>query len=250
MVIEGCPVVHLHDSPDDFACLLKALYNPFYFAGSSVDERIPFNNVTAILRLSNKYDIQPFRQKSIQELKKVFPCTLHDYDAIYPLGTTITLTCHDIIQSILLARACTTLELLPCIYYLMSRFSMKTLLRCHTLLPRDEMEICLLGREKLQEIRETVALSFLLDPKPSQHCSNPTLCERRCLTTLNRTISNTLHLGIYALTTDPELAEILLCGPCAEEKLSAHRAARENLWNELPNYFGLGTWEELRSAQK
>ena len=28
--IEGCPVVHLHDSADDFTYLLKALYNPLY----------------------------------------------------------------------------------------------------------------------------------------------------------------------------------------------------------------------------
>src|ERR1700733_603420 len=30
LAIEGCPVVHLHDSAEDFACLLKALYDPLY----------------------------------------------------------------------------------------------------------------------------------------------------------------------------------------------------------------------------
>jgi len=44
--------------------------------------------------------------------------------------------------------------------------------------------------------------------------------------------------------------ETVLCHPCAEGKLSGYRAAREKVWNDLPSYFGLGTWEELRSAQK
>jgi hypothetical protein len=216
-----------------------------------VDEPIPFDAVIAILRLSNKYDIQPFRQKSIQELKKVFPCTLHDYDSIYPSGTFTTLSGGKAAQSIPLARACNTLELLPFIFYILSQIPMKVLFQCHPILPRTEMEICLLGREKLQEMRETVALSFIIDPKSSQHCLNPTICEQQRLLILNKLISKRLHAGVPALRkADLEKLERIFCRPCAEEKLSVHRAAREKLWNDLPSYFGLGTWEELRSAQK
>jgi hypothetical protein len=216
-----------------------------------VDEPIPFDDVTAILRLSNKYDIQPFRQKSIQELKKVFPCTLLDYDSVYPIGKMPTLSCGQIVRSILLARVCNAPELLPCIFYFMCQLPTNFILQCHPIFPRMEMDICLVGREKLQEMREAVALSFLLDPKSSQHCSNPTLCEQQCLLILSDLISNRLHAGTHALETiSLTVMEKMFCGPCAEDKLSAHRAAREKLWNDLPSYFGLGTWEELRSAQK
>jgi hypothetical protein len=216
-----------------------------------VDEPIPFDAVIAILRLSNKYDIHPFRQKSIQELKKVFPCTLHDYDSIYPNDTYTTLSWSHIVKSIYLARACNTLELLPFIFYILGQVSMNVLFRSHAILPRTEMEICLLGREKLQEMRETVAFSYLIDPKSSQHCLNPTICEQQRLLSLNALISERFHAGTRALMkADLETLEMIFCRPCAEEKLSIHLAAREKLWNDLPSYFGLGTWEELRSAQK
>jgi len=184
-------------------------------------------------------------------LKKVFPCTLLDYDSIYPNATTTTLSCTKVIQSILLARAYNTLELLPCIFYFAVKFQSNILFRFSAFLSKKDMEICLLGREKLQEMRETVGFSYLLGPKPSQHCLNPTLCERQRQLFLTEIISERYHAGTHALETiSLTVMEKIFCRPCAEDKLFIHWAAREKLWNDLPSYFGLGTWEELRSAQK
>src|ERR1700685_1496895 len=80
-----------------------------YFAGSSADHPTPFDDIAGVLRLSSKYDIPTFRQKSIQELKKLFPCTLPDLDSVYPL--TPRPKAYILMISLLLARECNVLEL-------------------------------------------------------------------------------------------------------------------------------------------
>ena len=40
-----------------------------------------------------------------------------------------------------------------------------------------------------------------------------------------------------------------LCIRCIEDKTATYTRTRETVWNELPGYFGLGTWDELRNVE-
>lgn len=94
-IIEGCPVVELHDATNDIASLLRAIYDGPYvlvsldrenaenmilrnWADNGVDD---FNIVSGVLRLSHKYMIEPLRIKAIQHLQKAWPSTLEGWDA-------------------------------------------------------------------------------------------------------------------------------------------------------------------------
>ena len=41
-----------------------------------------------------------------------------------------------------------------------------------------------------------------------------------------------------------------LCPSCTSSYKDAYKSARKKVWNELPGYFGLGTWEEIRESIK
>jgi len=100
-------------------------------------------------------------------------------------------------------------------------------------------------RDTLATMRGTVALSFIL--KRSPHCPTPVVCEGQNRLLLGCELKR-LYRGSHALEN---LSSLLgrFCRPCADDKLSAHKLAREKVWNELPSYFGLGTWEELWDSQ-
>lgn len=109
--IEGCPVVVLHDSADDLASLLLAMYDgpyvqslfiaalhlsyPLYLPSSlGNNDRDDFRVVSGILRLSTKYIIDSLREKAIAHLSQAWPLTLKGWDAreeharMYELETT------------------------------------------------------------------------------------------------------------------------------------------------------------------
>jgi len=96
-MIEGCPVVELHDSAKDVASLLRALYDGPYVtylgAVMSISNLCDLNRtwgdngledfetVSGVLRLSHKYLIDPLRTKAIEHLQKAWPSTLEGWDA-------------------------------------------------------------------------------------------------------------------------------------------------------------------------
>jgi hypothetical protein len=197
-----------------------------------------------------KYDIQNFRRQAIQELKKLFPCTLLDYDAlIYRSDTQPNST--PIVESIILARECNALELLPCALYFACQFRTSNMINSFASLPRYEQENCILARDRLLVALETQTFSFIFNLKLSENCQSQTECERassRCLRKLISTRSHTSPAG-FTKCTAWESVNHSFCGSCASDFRLSHEVAREKVWNELPGYFGLGTWEELRAAQ-
>ncbi|KAH7101476.1 hypothetical protein BKA62DRAFT_743293 [Auriculariales sp. MPI-PUGE-AT-0066] len=76
--LEGCDVVHLHDAWQDVESLLHALYDGPSFGNNNEAD---FAVVSGILRLSNKYLIEPLRSRCIAHLSVAWPPTLTGWDA-------------------------------------------------------------------------------------------------------------------------------------------------------------------------
>jgi hypothetical protein len=85
---------------------------------------------------------------------------------------------------------------------------------------------------------------------PSQHCLNRASCQQMGLLILDAAIStNRLpYLDVLSKATW-DAAFSSHCIRCIEDKTATYTRTRETVWNELPGYFGLGTWDELRNAQ-
>jgi len=125
-LLEGCPVVYLHDKADDVGNMLTALYDGPNFGNNDQDD---FRVVSGILRLSTKYLLDCLRAKALAHLSIAWPSDLKSWDAredaaryemdsehatrIYPTPIAI----------INLAREIDAPSLLPSAFYDLSRYS-------------------------------------------------------------------------------------------------------------------------------
>ncbi|KAJ7607255.1 hypothetical protein DFH06DRAFT_1486543 [Mycena polygramma] len=57
-LIDGCPVILLHDSPIDAEYFLRAIFDSGFFERPPAPTTFPI--VSGILKLSTKYDVAPF----------------------------------------------------------------------------------------------------------------------------------------------------------------------------------------------
>lgn len=210
---------------------------------------IDLDELEGILRLSTKYDIKVLRRKSVRYLKKSFPSQLDAFGHE-------SLTRHDLAQALLLCREFNILEPLPSIYYGLTEATAQEMwtLRGLEKLPFHELKTCFLGREKLLDAQKIV-FHILANPQPSERCSNRDRCfrkgaeeaqaaQRRSSPNLDRL--QTLLDGEYFTNL---LNASRLCGECKAAFTSRLIVDRQNAWERLPGYFGLGTWEELRDSE-
>ncbi|THH11326.1 hypothetical protein EW145_g721 [Phellinidium pouzarii] len=126
-VLDGYPVVHLYDSPEDMASLLYALYDGPKFGDNDRDD---FRVVSGILRLASKYMIDSLRCAALSHLSKAWPSTLKGWDAREEvLGDCYSFTEEprfypNPVEVITLAREVNAPSLLPSAFYDLSRYAL------------------------------------------------------------------------------------------------------------------------------
>lgn len=126
-MFEGCPLLVMHDSAEDLAHLLKALYDGPWFGNN---DRQDFRMVSGILRLADKYVLDSLRKTAIAHLRVAWPLSLADWDAredlarIYELETGMHrgFRFPSPVAVIHLAREVYVPELLPSAFYDLSRY--------------------------------------------------------------------------------------------------------------------------------
>ncbi|KAJ7663670.1 hypothetical protein B0H17DRAFT_867480, partial [Mycena rosella] len=72
--IDGCPVLHLDDSAADTMYFLKAIFDYEFFA--PYPAKTDFDAIHGILRLGQKYRVEPLRRRALQHLSSAHPTTL------------------------------------------------------------------------------------------------------------------------------------------------------------------------------
>jgi hypothetical protein len=103
------------------------------------------------------------------------------------------------------------------------------------------------GRDKLIQASHGILQGWARENLllPSQQCSSISICSHKKLLVaqlLFPTIDGHLHqLGPW----DQE-SKTPLCKPCFDSLNVAYEKARQKLWDDLPSFFGLPPWEELK----
>ena len=75
--MDGCPVLEVQDSSEDFGNLLSALYDGPTFGDNNRDD---FRVVSGILRLATKYDVEKLRARALAHLMVAWPTSLKAWD--------------------------------------------------------------------------------------------------------------------------------------------------------------------------
>lgn len=209
---------------------------------------VSVNDLAYILAISTKYDAPDLRRKAIQELEKRFPTTLDAYDT-----RSIVPTKASLVPALKLFRDCDAVELLPSLFYMLTEGALDDgKFQELSALPRHEIQRCIIGRENLLKSQKDLTWACVFLPTVSRRCRDRLTCKCAAFQISQKAYSNDLHMRQYALDNAVTMFPYwhLYCTACRDELQNAVVSSRRKVWDDLPGYFGLGTWTRLRATQE
>ncbi|KAJ7928422.1 hypothetical protein B0H13DRAFT_982159 [Mycena leptocephala] len=257
--VDGCPIVELQDAAFDVEHLLKALYDPTFL----LEKALPLPIVAALIRLGRKYNFQRLLDSAVERLTFENPSTLEEFDALNsePLGMTYgpsrIVSYPGLLFDVLtLGRENDILSILPCAYYrlLEGDYSLAQLFdgvkrrdgTTASLAPID-LRRCILAREKLLKKRFHPGYTLEWIRKwEYDDCTKPEPC-RLVRNTLLEFYVDTAAVG--SLVGGRSLSGFCahLCATCFEHATDSLTRGRKKMWEELPGFFDLPPWNELKN---
>nr|VWP01111.1 Uncharacterized protein [Ganoderma boninense] len=232
---EGCPVIHVSDSPQDLAHLLRVLLprSHIHYRTKRADPAPPFNEISAVVRLAHKV-----------QLRYVLTAFCSPPDSYLSLSPS------ENIGVVNLARLTETPSLLPlalyeCAYHGSAIFDGWTR-EDGTVehLSGPDIRRCVDARGRLADERAAF-ISRLFDETISTGCRSHDTCFDT-LVRVHRNAVRSEHLAHSAdVLCDWELAlelleeENTLCSSCVGELVERNRTERKKVFDKLPQIFDI-----------
>ncbi|KAJ7458972.1 hypothetical protein FB451DRAFT_1097548 [Mycena latifolia] len=245
--VDGCPLLRLSDCSTDVQCVLRTI---FYRWAYPDNDPLPFNVISAFLRLGKKYRIQPLYDNGLLRLKSAFPPTRDEYSQNRSRerisfggpgapGSKSTIA----VDTILLARELDIPSLLPAAFWLAAT-QLELLAAPNTSSLSEADRTLLISSAKPLRVAHANYLFGWLDDVNSD-CIQRVMCDKK--KTMNAlTLWKPPGLSPF-FSWAPSLAKGL-CNSCAAAGRDYHSTGSQRLWDELPSFFGLPPWAELLAA--
>lgn len=208
---------------------------------------MPIEDIVRLLRTSNKYDITNLRAHCVQSLKRHFPSTLSDFIVAY--GSMRDLPdLSMIVDLVKVARESNTLELIPSAFYLVSLYGMEHI--AISAFSQQDQQSCILGILHILKAQRRMGLiGSLLTyvPLTLSSCSTPVSCRSSRDGILQRIFEDGVDLTSCIFHKTASFSNNF-CEPCRNLVISDCQRTREEAWQKLPGWFGLGDWESLKDS--
>ena len=204
--------------------------------------------ISGILRLSTKYVIRSLRHRCISLLSSKFPTSFKAYNSKVASNTHERFKSDSVMRVVNLARETDVLQILPYAYYCVARVSCRRMLRHkETDIDWQTKATCLVGRERLRWAEMSLSHSFLLVFHRSPQCQSP-LCAHA------RGPHAEWHVIEAAKSPNPlrqytRWHQLNVCVDCVAYCQLQHANGRKEVWDKLPDFFEMPTWDELKSTQ-
>ncbi|KIM44192.1 hypothetical protein M413DRAFT_376539 [Hebeloma cylindrosporum] len=249
--VDGCPVIALPDNASDLEHVLSIFYGNI--RSYDMRKRMPMDLLTAILRFGKKYEIDHLCKEGLERLPFDFANTLQKWDMSFDEDpqTDYSLQVHNVLQ---LGCELSILSCLPTAYLMfVAHSNLDTIMKRSTdyggAMDRQIISRSVLGRDKLiqayLEVLKGWAQERLLTP--SQQCSSTSFCSHKKLLASQSLFSTgDGKISLLEPWRVVETSNFLLCEPCLESLRVPYQKARQGLWADLPSFFGLPPWEELK----
>ncbi|KZP32777.1 hypothetical protein FIBSPDRAFT_721844, partial [Athelia psychrophila] len=256
-LVEGCPVVHFMDKPQDLEYVLEALWHE----DNEFEERMimPIAVVEAFLRIGRKYEIDHIRKQAVQRLAVTFPSDLKKCREIFSGRTAAPIQPHDG-DSLAVVNILQENDLL--LHLPISLFKC-ILLDHHDLLPiitpahgtqqpilsYTDIQLCHKAHIKLMYFQATVVFSWV-QPWEARPACGISACRTQC---------ESLHREWFGSTefsfNGPMVSSLGdwrdawgngLCEECDIHARQKFAEGQEKVFEMLPSMFDLPGWDELR----
>ncbi|KAJ7188739.1 hypothetical protein C8R46DRAFT_1157655 [Mycena filopes] len=251
--VEGCPIVELQDDASDVKNLLVAVYDPTFLAQTA----IPLPQIASLIRLGRKYDFRKLLDSAVERITFENPTTLAEFDArrakdgnsparIMPYKGIL-------LDMLTLARENRLMTALPCAYYrVLAKHTRVQLFdgvargdgTVATLAYTDQRQ-CILSHDGLcaAQFQESYTLGWLCN-RAVDDCEWPD----QCTEARNRIKNSVLGTPRVGMLTPPNPHALrALCTSCVKHTNELIRQGREKAWADLPSFFGLPPWNELKN---
>ncbi|KAJ7367155.1 hypothetical protein DFH08DRAFT_836669 [Mycena albidolilacea] len=253
--VDGCPLVELPDSVVDVEYLLKALYVPTFLGQTA----LPLPVIGALIRLGRKYDFRDLLDFAVARLTFENPTTLEAYDVLVSADRGYTPTrivdapglLFDIIT---LAQENNIMSVLPCAFYRLLQ-SLDNLFdevprNDGTLvsLPFADLRRCVRARDRLlkAQFQTGYTAAWYRSWSPPDDCTTPNKC-RKVRDSRVSCYLDSLHLLALSKFAPTAPGNKEFCPRCTESIELLNATGRERAWNELPGFFDLPPWDELKN---
>ncbi|PIL26560.1 hypothetical protein GSI_12318 [Ganoderma sinense ZZ0214-1] len=245
-IFDGCPVVEVTDTPEEFAHFLRVMLpkSKQLFYRRKDDAPSTFDQVAAAIRLSYKYNVEDVLTQAIGLLQERHFSPDYASWLERELHPTILIRGPVAVGVVNLARLTGVASLLPPAMYECVRLGSAILdgwrrddgvVEC--LSPQD-LKLCLDLRDALGREAATIFLR-LFDAPPCTECSEPEICPEHLDDAREDTFSECFPFHPSLDPWDSFLKKFLesygFCDECRNALFIRERQERHNLWGRLPD---------------
>ncbi|RPD55970.1 hypothetical protein L227DRAFT_579187 [Lentinus tigrinus ALCF2SS1-6] len=247
-VFDGCPVVHLSDSPEDLRHLLRTLISKEQILVYAQDfaHAYTFDQLSALTRLSHKYGIESVERQAIACLKTYYADTFEAWEGAK--GFRAMPEAGQGIGAIRLARLTNNPAMLPVAFYECAILGGKIVqgwTREDGTVERlgwEDLERCIDGYGALCRMID-YRIECLFKVEPCAACTS----RIRCKTGMRDLYADQIEFKwktprlLHSVADEIEewARDYSLCEHCAELIKEHDRSERRDLWARLPSIFGL-----------
>ncbi|KAJ7612179.1 hypothetical protein FB45DRAFT_803476 [Roridomyces roridus] len=262
-LVDGCPLVHLHDSPAEVKVFLRALYDPEFFP--PFPSRTTFDTIIGCLRLGHKYGVENLRRRALVHLSSGCDTELSRHetasnvvDDAMALSAIMTWSWPEdrlySIRLIQVAREVNALWLLPETFYnLAADFEEGITVILHggvfngspTRLTLEDQMAFFKGYAIQSRSTTEFHNSFVCE---TTGCTSPSECAQarvKAIRTLHRRHMTRRNGPLAIWVPKDSLSIPNFCLDCSNAIKAQHAATRRNFWDALPSIYGLPPWQEL-----
>ncbi|KAJ7613650.1 hypothetical protein DFH06DRAFT_1109159 [Mycena polygramma] len=241
-VVDGCPVLNLHDSPVELAFVLRTIFYRWSYPDNTP---WPFSVVAAFLRLGRKYELHAAYASALARLTAAFPSSLDEYIVAHWRKNILCSGRAEIVtDTILLCRELDLPQLLPAAFWFLAIHS-ESLGENITRISQADRDKILAALTPLRTAHATYLFQWLDKKITSPDCDEPDICPQK---KLEYSVKLWKPPGAVPWFSWPKNASSGLCSPCVALGKKHHSEGAKRLWKELPSFFGLPAWEELLAA--
>ncbi|KAJ7652374.1 hypothetical protein DFH06DRAFT_1475223 [Mycena polygramma] len=245
-IIDGSPVVCLHDSPTEVEPFLRAIFDSSYFMPPPAE--VGFHEVLGILRLSHKYDVGYLYKRALRHMETVYPIQLEDVDSINDnnkLGYDDSNADLDLL-AIPILHEVGAVWLLPYAYYNLATFTAERLFEegLHQF-PSYMQRICILLQAR--NVQGTHRIFEAITPL--SNCASRDACNGAKFKFLKERHRPSNLANLMPLYERPSLVDGV-CSDCSVRAQAQYHEARAAIWNKLPATCGMEKWEVLLGKRR
>ncbi|PIL26279.1 hypothetical protein GSI_12035 [Ganoderma sinense ZZ0214-1] len=244
-----CPVVRVSDSPEDFQYLLRACF--VHRMINLYEERNPsYYEISALIRLGDKYKITDLYSQSLNFLKHHFPSSFDSWVAL-PNFTPPGWDVSEAIGVVNLARMTGELSLLPPAFvtYICAKETAPGIVHGITRedgsqerLSPDDLIACFEGQAKLRTA-SVAAVLRTFNPTVSPECKTISACKKRlrdAFVGLEYSVDDLLNGNPFAKYDEFLLEDDLdACPSCTSTVSERSLKERKDVWDMLPELLGI-----------